>query len=173
MEGRADVALKLQMGWHVSQQWACSGSRELRAHTVNHKARRARLEMVWVFKLSETASCDTLPPIRPHLLNLPKQCHQLLNHPSPFGDILVQTSTLTESSVSLSVGGCEPSQEEQRCNQALALHLKGKIKARCLRIQNRCFHPVQWCRMSLHWLQRRMFSYEPPFQRINIVAVSV
>lgn len=93
--GRAYVTLKLQMGWHVSQQWARSRSRELaesshckpEARRVRTGTRRVRTGMVWVFKLSKTASCDTPPTVRPHLLNLPKQCHQPFNHPSLFGDI--------------------------------------------------------------------------------------
>lgn len=41
------------------------------------QSRETELKMTPIFELSKLASSNTPLPVSPHLLNLPKQCHQL------------------------------------------------------------------------------------------------
>lgn len=69
-------------GWEAQQQeagaaagetWECTSS------TYTH-SRESELEVEQGYKIAESTACDILPPVRPHLLNLPKHLHQLGNH---------------------------------------------------------------------------------------------
>ena len=62
----------------IAERGCGDKGREPKAHILNRKHRiESTLEVASSLTLLKPVPRDTLPPTRPHLLNLSKQCHQL------------------------------------------------------------------------------------------------